>query len=262
MTPLRVLLAVFVTALPAPCQDKGGYTDTPSLPGSRWRVHDAERPRPPAVSPGAAPGTGAPPPADAVVLFDGSDLSAWRGRKGPAAWKVASGAMEVDGTGDLESVRHFGDCQLHLEFATPAEAKGAGQGRGNSGVFLFGRYEVQILDSKDNETYADGQCAALYGQFPPDVNACRGPGEWQSYDIVFEAPRFGAGGELLRPARITVFHNGVLVHHHRELLGPTAHRALPRYEPHGEQGPIRLQDHGNPVRFRNIWVRPLPPRDA
>jgi len=246
---------LLLCALPA--QDKPGYTDTPMLPGSKWHVHDKDRPHPPVVTP-APPAEPCKPPADAVVLFDGTDLKEWKGAKGAATWQVDGGAMTVNRSGDIETQKQFGDIQLHLEFATPAVAKGTSQERGNSGVFLMGRFEVQVLDSYDNETYADGQCAALYGQQPPDVNACRKPGEWQSYDIVFEAPRF-AEGKLVSPAMVTVFHNGVLVHHRRAFLGPTAHRSLPKYEPQPEQGPIRLQDHGDPVRYRNIWLRPLPP---
>jgi hypothetical protein len=229
-----------------------GYSDTPQLPGQKWRVHDIARPQPNVVTPGAAGAA----PSDAVVLFDGKDLSAWKSGDQAAGWKVEGGYAEVNGSGNIETRAEFGDCQLHVEWMAPAEPKGSSQERGNSGVFLLDRYEVQVLDSYANVTYADGQAAALYGQFPPLVNACRKPGEWQSYEIVFRAPRF-ADGRLVAPARVTVFHNGVLVHHDQELLGPTAHRSLPRYEPHPDRGPIRLQDHGNPVRYRNLWIRPL-----
>lgn len=233
-----------------------GYTDTPRLPDQEWRVHDASRPHPPVVTPPAA-GPAGSAPSDAVVLFDGTDLGAWVGRGGEeAAWTVEGGAMVVNGTGDIRTRRAFGDCQLHVEWATPAEVRGEGQGRGNSGVFLMGMYEVQVLDSHDNVTYADGQAASMYGQFPPLVNASRPPGQWQTYDIVFRAPRF-ADGELQSPATLTLFHNGVLVHDHRAFLGPTRHRSLPKYSKHAEKLPIALQDHGNPVRFRNIWVREL-----
>jgi hypothetical protein len=230
-----------------------GYRDTPRLPDG-WRVHDADRPRPPAVDPGPAREPVAAP-ADATVLFAGSTLDAWRGG-GATAWVVADGAMQVAGKGDLETKEHFGDCQLHVEWCAPSPAKGDGQHRGNSGVFFFGLYEIQILDSFENPTYADGQAAALYGQKPPLVNACRRPGEWQTYDIVFRAPRF-ADGELVAPARVTVVHNGIVVQLDEAMIGRTAHRDVGRYEPHAERGPIRLQNHGDPVRFRNVWVRPL-----
>ena len=198
-----------------------------------------------------------PAPADATVLFDGKSLAAFTGNDGQAKWLLEDDAMVVNRTGDIQTIAEFGDCQLHLEWAAPNPAKGDSQGRGNSGVFFFGRYEVQILDSFENPTYADGQAAALYGQKPPLVNACRRPGEWQTYDILFRAPRFAADGSLLQPARITVLHNGIVVQLDEPLLGATSHRSLAKYEAHGERGPIRLQDHGDPVRFRNIWIRPL-----
>lgn len=231
-----------------------GYSDTPVLPGQTWKVHDIERPQPPVVTP--APFVSAQPPGDAVPLFDGRDLSRWRSGDGEARWKVEQGHAEVNGTGDIETREEFGDCQLHLEWASPAKVESASQGRGNSGVFLMGRYEVQILDSFDNRTYADGGAAALYGQFPPDVNASLRPGEWQSYDILFRAPRFD-GERLVEPATITVLHNGVVVHHAREFLGATRHKQVATYGAHPPAGPLRLQDHGNPVRFRNIWIRRL-----
>lgn len=266
---IAAIAALFIfgavaTVSTARAQDSGapvpsvGYDDTPVLPGTQWRVHDGRRPQPKTVKTGAlqAPVT---PPDDAVVLFDGRDLSGWTGRDGKAAWTVAGGAMRVNGTGDIESRRHFGSCQLHIEWATPAVVKGRGQGRGNSGIFLMGKYEVQVLDSYDNPTYPDGQAGAVYGQTPPDVNASRPPGEWQSYDIIFHAPQF-ENGELKRPAVVTVLHNGVLVQDHTRVLGATTHRKLPHYSEHPGTGPLRLQDHGNPVRFRNIWVRPLDAR--
>ena len=236
-----------------------GYTDTPMLPGQAWKVHDKDRPNPPVVDPGPA-GAPAPMPSDAVVLFDGTRTDAWQHGDGrDAEWIVKDdGSMQVKpGSGDLLTRAHFGDCQLHIEWATPKVVTGTGQGRGNSGVFFFGMYEVQILDSHENQTYADGQAAALYGQYPPMVNASRGPGEWQSFDIIFEAPRFARDGSLEKPAFVTVLHNGVVVQHRREFLGRTAHRAVASYSPHASAGPIKLQDHGNPMRFRNIWVRPL-----
>jgi len=237
-----------------------GYTDTPMLPNSKWRVHDANRPRPKVVTPGTCSTEDKPglPPSDAIVLFDGKDMSKWISRTGgPVKWKVENGAMIVSPrAGDIQTIDDFGDCQLHIEWATPAEVKGDSQGRGNSGVFLMDRYEIQILDGYDNITYADGITAAIYGQYPPLVNACRKPGEWQTYDIFFLAPRF-KGEELISPAFVTVIHNGVLVHHRQEIMGQTGHKILPSYKPHPARGPIRLQDHGNPVRFRNIWIREL-----
>lgn len=230
-----------------------GYSDTPHLPGGEWRVHDIARPVPAVVTPGPTLGAA---PSDAVVLFDGSGLEHWKSGGGEARWKLVDGAMEVNGTGPIETREAFGDCQVHVEWASPAEVKGASQGRGNSGLFLMGRYEIQVLDSYENRTYADGQAAALYGQQPPLVNTCRPPGEWQAYDIVFRAPRF-EDGELASPARVTIFHNGVLVHDGVELIGGTTHRAVAKYAPHAAEGPLRLQDHGNPTRYRNIWVRRL-----
>lgn len=231
-------------------------SDTPLLPGSRWRVHDPERPPPPVVTPGAAPAEALAPPSDAIVLFDGRDLAAWTSGGKPAGWKVENGAVEVDATGSIETRASFGDCQLHVEWCAPAKVEESSQGRGNSGVFFMGRYEVQVLDSFENRTYADGQAAALYGQMPPLVNACRKPGEWQSYDIVFRAPRF-EGETLASPARVTVLHNGVLVHDAQPFLGATAHKAVATYAKHADELPLSLQDHGNPVRFRNIWIRRL-----
>jgi len=165
-------------------------------------------------------------------------------------------------TGNIETKQHFGDCQLHIEWATPAEVDGDSQGRGNSGVFLMGKYEIQVLDSYNNRTYADGHAGAIYGQYPPLVNASRKPGEWQTYDIFFVAPRF-EGDKLINPAYVTVVHNGVLIHHHQAIMGPTGHRILASYDvPHGPEGPLMLQDHRNPVRFRNIWIRSLVGYDA
>jgi hypothetical protein len=236
-----------------------GYDDTPMLPDSPWRVHDANRPQPRVVTPGtfSTPEQPGLPPSDAVVLFDGTDLSKWKGREGEAQWKVENGYMEVTRTGNIETREHFGDVQLHIEWMAPAEVQGNSQGRGNSGVFLMGLYEIQVLDGHDNPTYADGITAAIYGQYPPMVNACRKPGEWQTYDIFFVAARWD-GERLVSPACATVVHNGVLVHHHREIMGPTGHRNLSSYDrPLPAEGPLRLQDHGNPVRYRNIWVRRL-----
>ena len=237
-----------------------GYDDTPYLPDSPWRVHDIKRAQPTIVTPGTASTQAAPgqPPSDAVVLFDGTDLSGWKGKDGPAQWLLQDGYMEVNGTGGIESIEVFGDCQLHLEFAAPTEIRGSSQGRGNSGVFLQGLYEIQVLDNYDNPTYADGTTGAIYGQYPPLVNPCREPGEWQVYDIAFVAPRF-SGGKVVSPAYITVLLNGVLLHHRQAIQGPTGHKTLSSYE--GDipaKGPLSLQDHGgDKVRFRNIWLRHL-----
>jgi hypothetical protein len=198
------------------------------------------------------------PPSDAIVLFDGKSLSEWNGRDGRAQWTVADGALTVAaGTGDIVTRRAFGDVQLHIEWRTPARVEGEGQGRGNSGVFLMERYEVQVLDSHGNETYVNGQAGAVYKQYPPLVNASRPPGEWQSYDIFFTAPRFRADGTLERPATITVLQNGVLVQNHVEVRGTTTNVGEPRYQRHPEKAPLKLQDHVNPVSYRNIWIREL-----
>jgi len=237
-----------------------GYDDTPVIPGSTYKVHDGTRPQPKIVNPGTAstPKKPGEPPSDAVVLFDGKDLSRWAAvGGGDARWKVENGYMEVaPGTGDIQTREHFGDCQLHLEWAAPGIVKGESQGRGNSGVFLMGLYEIQVLDCYDNLTYPDGTTAAIYGQYPPLVNACRKPGEWQTYDILWVAPRFD-GDRLVSPACVTVLHNGIVVHHCTEPQGPTGHRTVASYHPHPPAGPLRLQDHGDLVRFRNIWYRPL-----
>lgn len=225
------------------------------LPSGDWHIHDGNRPQPRIVTPG--PMAPAPPPSDAIVLVGpGNDLSAWEMTDHTAAaWTMSDGVVET-GRGFIRTRREFTDFQLHVEFATPSRISGEGQGRGNSGVFLLGEFEVQVLDSFDNPTYPDGQAAALYGQHPPMVNASRPPGEWQSYDIVFTAPRFD-GDELEAPAVVTVLHNGVLVHDAAEFWGPTEHRRIDPYVPGNARGPISLQDHGNPVHYRNIWIRPL-----
>ncbi len=230
--------------------------------------HDRTQAHPPVVDPGTASTQNQPgrPPSDAIVLFDGKDLSRWASMNGsPTKWVVRDGYMEcVAGSGYIRTLQNFGDSQFHLEWMSPAPPKGDGQGRGNSGVFFgMDRYEIQILDSYNNRTYADGSAAAVYGQYPPLANAARPPGEWQSYDILYTAPRFDDSGKLVSPARFTVFHNGVLVHQDVELTGPTAWLGRPAYQAHPEKLPIALQDHGNPVRFRNIWLRELgsPGRD-
>jgi len=227
----------------------------------KWKIHDLNRPVPPIVDPGTASTQDTPgrPPSDAVVLFDGKDLSKWTGKDGgPAQWKVENGYMEVVAkTGYIATHDSFGDCQLHVEFAEPTPPHGESQERGNSGVFLMGLYEMQVLDSYENKTYADGQASAVYGQYPPLVNASRPPATWQTYDIIFHGPRFGADGKLLHPARVTILHNGVLTQDNVELTGPTAHGERPPYKQHPEKLPLQLQDHGNPVHYRNIWIREL-----
>jgi len=243
-----------------------GYDDTPVLQNSTYRVHDGSRPQPRIVTPGTESTQDAPGavPSDAVVLFDGTDLSGWELAKedGPAQWKIENGYMEVvPKTGNIQTKEQIGDCQLHVEWAAPAEVKGDSQGRGNSGVFLMALYEIQVLDCYDNPTYPDGTTASLYGQCPPLVNACRKPGEWQIYDIIWLGPRFD-GEKLVRPAHVTVFQNGIVVHHNKELLGPTKHKQLAEYTPQPETGPLMLQDHGDLVRFRNIWYRPMTDYDG
>lgn len=237
-----------------------GYSDAPRLPGSQWRVHDDQRPRSPIVTPAPA-GQPGQPPSDAVVLFDGTDLKEWVSAKdgAPAKWKVKEGVMQVvAGTGDIVSKESFGDSQLHVEFATPALTLNQSQGRGNSGVFLYGLYEVQVLDGFQNPTFADGEASSIFGQSPPLVNASRPPGEWQSFDIIYTGPRF-KDGRISTPGYVTVFHNGVLTQNHTQLLGTTVFHDLPGTVVHGPKGPIKLQDHTYPVRFRNIWIRPLAP---
>jgi 3-keto-disaccharide hydrolase len=224
----------------------------------QWPQQSRERPAPSVVTPGAAVST--PAPSDAIVLFDGKDLSKWRAQKdkGPAKWKVENGYFEVvKDTGAVETVQPFGDCQLHIEWAAPSPPVGEDQHRGNSGVFFQGIYELQVLDSYQNRTYADGQAGALYGQYPPLVNPARPPGEWQAYDVVFRRPRFGPDGKLVSPARITAFWNGVLIHDGQDLMGPTTDKVRTPYSAHADKLPLSLQDHGFPVRFRNVWIREL-----
>ena len=237
---------------------KLGYADTPLIPGQKWRVHDGARPQPRIVAPGDSFSHLAPPPSDALILFDGRNLANFeKANKQPAGWKVENGYMEVvPGSGTIQTKEHFSDFQLHLEFATPRKVQGRSQGRGNSGVIIFGDFEIQILDSFDNPTYPDGQAGAMYGQQPPRVNASKPPGEWQSYDIIFENARW-INGKLTKKANVTVIHNGVAIHHKQEFNGPSLHRRVGKYTKPKTQGPIHLQDHGNPMRFRNIWIRKL-----
>ncbi len=228
------------------------------------KVHEtdpAKQPQPEVVVPKPYDAMAAKAPAGAKILFDGSEKSFqnWTDTQGqPTRWKLVDGAMEsVRKSGYIQSKEQFGSCRLHVEFATPAVVKGNGQGRGNSGVFLMGRYELQVLDSYQNPTYPDGQCGAIYGRAKPLVNACRKPGEWQTYDITFHRPIFDDKGEVTRRAKFHVVHNGVVIHDNVELYGGTGWRgphSVSEYEKHADKGPLQIQDHGNPVRFRNIWL--------
>lgn len=253
-TRFRIVPAVLALLL------VGGDSLSAQRPAGGWPQHSMERPKPPVER---APAQQLPvaAPAGAIVLFNGRDLSWWEKRDGtPAGWRVADGVMEVaKGAGGIQTRVGFGDVRLHIEWASPMPAVGAGQDRGNSGVFFMSQYEVQVLDSYGSDTYADGQAAALYGQFPPRVNVSRAPGEWQSYDIDFRRPRFDSMGVVLSPARVTVRHNGVLVHDDVALLGPTSNGRRDPYTAHADRLPISLQDHGHPVRFRSIWAQPLAP---
>lgn len=248
---------------------RDGYKDTPVLPGQKWHVHDSDRPYPADVTPGATVGA---PPSDAIVLFDGKDLSKWvqhgrgadRAKMVDAKWKVQDGYMEiVHGTGDLYTRDSFGDCQLHVEWQEPEGIEGFSQERGNSGVYLMGRYEIQVLDNYHAATYADGMAGSIYGQWPPLVNPSRKPGEWQSYDVIFEGPRFD-GDKLIKPAYETLLFNGVLVQNHQELNGPTEYKVVTPYKKQNAEEPLHLQDHSSsrPVRYRNIWIRKLTPRNG
>ena len=264
LTPCALTaLALFTVSSPGQDASKKGwrtsptgYSDGPMLPGQKWRVHDIARPKPRVVD--AQPGK---PPSDAIVLFDGKDLSQWESRKkgvvGPAGWKIENGyALCVKGAGDLISKEKFGNAQYHIEWAAPTVVDGDSQWRGNSGVLIMKRYEIQVLDSYNNPTYADGQAGAIYGQYPPLVNASRKPGELQTYDIIWEAPVF-KDGKLAKPAYVTVIHNGVLLHHHQEVIGQMAHRAIKPYEPHDAEEPLAFQDHDTRARIRQVWVRRL-----
>lgn len=244
---VRFLVAAFLMTGPAAAQ-----------PSPDWPIHAKDRPQPAVVDPG--PGNlPVAAPSDAIILFDGKDLSTWVHRNGnAAAWVVRDGYFEVKaGAGDLLTRGSFGDVHLHVEWAAPAAVRGSEQGRGNSGVYLMDKYELQVLDSYNNETYPDGQAGAIYGQYPPLVNASRPPGVWQSYDITFRGPRFDSSGRLVRPATMTVLHNGIKVQDEVTLSGPTGHYRRPPYEAHPDKLPILLQDHGDPVRYRNIWLREL-----
>jgi hypothetical protein len=245
--------------VPGPGGAAIGYTNMAEIPGTPWRIHDAARPQPAVVAPGVM---SSDPPSDAIVLFGGKDLSHWvhvrQGQRVAAEWPVFDGYFETGaGRGSIVTRENFGSVQLHVEYATPATVAGNSQGRGNSGVILMGRYEVQVLDSFENPTYADGMAGSIYGEYPPLVNAARKPGAWQSYDIVFEAPLF-KGSTLVRPAYLTVFWNGVLVQLRRPVMGSTSATMQPHsYTAHDAELPLTLQDHSNPVRYRNVWIRRL-----
>ncbi len=234
-----------------------GYSDTPLIfPGSKWKVHDIDRPRPEAVKPGEKPGDA---PADAIIIFDGKDVSKFAGKDGAECpWKVENGELVVNG-GDIWTKDSFGTCQLHLEWKTDPNTAGNSQKKGNSGIFFMDRYETQILDCDNNPTYADGMAGGVYGQTPPLVNAVRPAGQWQTYDIVFTAAKV-EGGKVTEPAYITTILNGIVVQSHTKILGPTHHKKDTNYDGEfPEKAPLRLQDHKNsiPDRMRNIWVRPL-----
>jgi hypothetical protein len=243
-----------------------GFRDTPIIPGTKWHLHDPDRPQPRVVAPGASFSQGAPAPSDAEVLFDGKDLSKWQNNRGQeATWRVVDGYAETDPRGGgIRTRGKWADFQLHVEWATPNPPHGTGQGRGNSGVLINGLYEVQVLDNYNALTYPDGQAGAIYGQSPPLVNASKPPGDWQTYDIIFESPRWSEQGELVKKACITVLHNGVAIQNHYELTGCTdgisgvPWRSLGNYERrHSPEVFVELQDHDNPVRYRNIWIRKL-----
>ena len=248
-----------------------GFRDTPMLPGGKWHLHDPDRPQPPVVTPGATFSHGAPPPSDAEMLFDGKDLSKWQNnREQDATWRVVDGYVETAARGGgIRTRGKWADFQLHVEWATPNPPKGTGQGRGNSGILMNGMYEVQVLDSYKAKTYPDGQAGAIYGQSPPLVNASKPPGEWQTYDIIFESPRWNEKGDLVKKACVTVLHNGVVVQNHYEFTGSTdgisaavPWKTLSKYVgPHPPEVFVELQDHNNPVRYRNIWIRKLGEQD-
>jgi hypothetical protein len=263
---LLLLLICFACAVAQQdTKEKPGFSDTPYLPDGKWRVHDSSRPRSTIITPGSFSTQEQPgrPPSDAIVLFDGTDLSKWQTRQKDGTyaapkWKVENGYMEVVGrSGSIETKQKFGDCQIHVEWASPTTIEGNGQGRGNSGVLIMGRYEIQVLDTYNNPSYSDGQTGAMYGQYPPLVLAVKEPGKWQVYDIIFEAPRFDKDDNLVKPAYVTVILNGVVLHHRQAFIGSVAWKRVGKYAPHEPVGPLQLQDHGNPVRFRNVWIRPL-----
>jgi hypothetical protein len=255
-------VGVVLAGMLAIAAEEGG----PQQPWSKWKVHDMKRPAPPIVTPGTASTNDAPgkAPSDAIVLFDGTDLSKWQAEGGgEPTFTLQDGIMLSTNLKNpknnkyLVSKDEFGDVQVHVEWAEPTPPQGSSQGRGNSGVFLMGKFEVQVLDNYNNPTYPDGQCSSVYGQYPPIVNVCRPPGEWQTYDIIFHRPRY-EDGKLVQPAYETVLQNGVVTQDHQRIEGPTGHMTVAHYPASfPEKGPLALQFHGNPVKFRNIWVRPL-----
>jgi hypothetical protein len=258
---LLVVVICFALAMILGTQGVNKITAAPQGTTQEWGPNDRNRPVPPIILPGTAStqSQAGVPPSDAIVLFNGKDLSNWESIKGgPAQWTVGKGYFQVlPKTGDIRTKDSYGNFQLHVEWASPNPPQGKDQDRGNSGVFLHGLYEIQVLDSYENPTYADGEAAAVYGQYPPLVNASRKPGEWQTYDIVFHGAHFDASGKLVRRATVIVLHNGVLVQDNVEIMGPTAHHARPPYTPTPDKLPLRLQDHNHPVRYRNLWLREL-----
>lgn len=264
---LCLLIALAATGHAATFTGTPFYGDAPDATHP-WAIHDRNRPQPPRVEPGtfSTPAQPGKPPSDAIVLFDGTaaSLAKWEadtkpGEPGaPTKWIVNAGALEcVPKSGYIRSKEQFGDCQLHVEWAAPKKVQGDSQGRGNSGIFLMNNYEIQVLDSYDNKTYFHGQAGSIYKQHKPLANPMRKPGEWNVYDIVFTAPVFDEDGKVLERATFTAFLNGVLVQNAVEVMGVTAHDKPPYYEKHDPKMPISLQDHGDLVRFRNIWVRNL-----
>jgi Domain of Unknown Function (DUF1080) len=251
---------------PNPQKEIEGFRDTPMLPGGKWHMHDPDRPQPPVVTPGAKFDQGAPPPSDAEVLFDGKSLAKWQTPDGhDANWLVRDGYTQVTGPGDIRTRENWADFQLHVEFCEP-NPPGIlhGQDRGNSGILINNSYEVQIVDSYHDKTYPDGQAGAVYGQMPPLVNAMRPPGQWQTYDIIWESPRWDSTNGLAQKAAVTVLLNGVVVQHHTELIGKTdgigtlQWKRKSFYTPHPPEVFVELQSHNiNLVRFRNIWIRDL-----
>lgn len=253
------LLSLFSVSCHAADENKPspiGYEDTPLIPGTEWRVHDIKRPAPRVVTPGKKAGEA---PADAIVLFDGKDTSKFVGKEGaPCPWIIENGELVIQ-NGDIWTKDSFGSCQIHAEWLTQPNQKGNSQKKGNSGLFIMDRYETQVLDCYNNPTYADGTAGCVYGQTPPLVNAVRPPGEWQVYDIIFTAPKL-EGDKVKEPAYVTTIINGVVVQNHTAIMGPTKHKQVTSYEgSFPEKAPIRFQDHKNdpPVRFRNIWIRPM-----